>query len=187
MKIKTNFKKYFNKKGQGTLEFGLCALTFMLLTLGMFDMAKLGITYIENNFNLSDAVSRTVQDSANKNSIKYQINEIMKQNTKNNFFCTDYLGSTNCDQRTSRDGDNEVVVEPLKITNMDVSYKVAKDAKKGNGLPAGTVICAEITMKYKVAYSQLLNTQDLEIKNTSCNVLEYSGANPNSAGKELSD
>ena len=164
-----------NKKGQGTLEFGGCVLTFLLLTLGMFDICKFGITYMDTNSVLSENVALMVSASEHKDKIvsTYK-SKIVKELKEKSFFCTIVDGQA----RQKCQSDSEAMANAVNVHSIGFGVKVANGVNASQGLPAGSLVCVTTYSKYSPLFKKMLGNRDVSYNNTVCSIMEYSGASP---------
>lgn len=154
------------KKGQSVLEIGICAPVVLVFTLGLVDIMKFNIIYMDVSYFTKKAVTNFASDPSGSYS-KYVI--IMKDDLKNKgIFKYNFKGKIKATDSTNTQGE-------VWIMQPEDTREVA--VKKGQKAGAGAQVCFSFDYAYNPIYN--LAGKKLMYGNvTECAIMEYSGYYP---------
>lgn len=128
--------KYLNKKAQATVEFILTISVFMMCILGVLDVAKIAIAYIDMGDNLHYYITKGIKDYPSRHS-KY-INQ-----AKANFYKTCFMPGAEKNYEVSYDLKGRTLSSVVCYTGeLDLSLSYAQMFSQTGDLHLKKKICS---------------------------------------------
>ena len=157
------------KKGQAVLEVGICAPVVLVFTLGLIDIMKFNIIYMDVSYFTKKAVTDFASDPSGVSGGYAKYVNILKDDLENKgIFKYNFMGKTKATDSTNTQG-------TVWIMQPEDTREVA--VKKGQKAGAGAQVC----FSFDYAYNPIYNFAGRKLMYgnvTECAIMEYSGYYP---------